>query len=158
MWIIKIIKIECFYPPRILNEHWCIYSCLQIPPKENWFQHVRNVYATAFNFPCIIYNLAFTHLWIHVVHSNIHVKLSVELLFLSHFIWRIKCTVFVFYTFSWSKWFVSKYLSSKDCKWQLWTLTLFPDYYYLLLLLLFDTFSRIRLFLYTKKTKNEIIF
>ena len=20
---------------------WCIYSCLQIPPKENWFQYVR---------------------------------------------------------------------------------------------------------------------
>ena len=128
MWIIKIIKIECFYPPRILNEHWCIYSCLQISPKENWFQHVRNVYATALNFPCIIYNLVFTHLWIHVVHSNIQV------LFLSHFIWRIKWTVFVFYTFSWSKWFVSKYLSSKDCKWQLWTLTLFPelDYSYTL--------------------------
>jgi len=32
----------------------CIYSCLQIPPKENWFQFVRRVYATAINFPCII--------------------------------------------------------------------------------------------------------
>ena len=40
MWIIKIIKIKCFYPPRILNEHLCIYSCLQIPPRENWFQYV----------------------------------------------------------------------------------------------------------------------
>ena len=29
MWIFKIIKIKCFYPPRILDEHWCIYSCLQ---------------------------------------------------------------------------------------------------------------------------------
>ena len=38
---------------RILNEHWCIYSCLQIPPRENWFQYVRRVYATAINFPCI---------------------------------------------------------------------------------------------------------
>ena len=28
-------------------------SCLQIPPKENWFQYVRRVYATAINFPCI---------------------------------------------------------------------------------------------------------
>ena len=54
MWIIEIIKIKCFYPPRILNEHWCIYSCLQIPPRENWFQYVRRVYATAINFPCII--------------------------------------------------------------------------------------------------------
>ena len=27
--------------------------CLQIPPKENWFQYVRRVYATAINFPCI---------------------------------------------------------------------------------------------------------
>ena len=32
----------------------CLYSCLQIPPKENWFQSVRRVYATAVNFPCII--------------------------------------------------------------------------------------------------------
>ena len=54
MWIIKIIKIKCSNPSRILNEHWCIYSCLQIPPKENWFQYVRRVYATAINFPCII--------------------------------------------------------------------------------------------------------
>ena len=40
--------------PRILNEHWCIYSCLQIPPRENWFQYVRRVYTTEINFPCII--------------------------------------------------------------------------------------------------------
>ena len=39
---------------RILNEHWCIYSCLQIPPRENWFHHVRRVYAAAFIFPCIL--------------------------------------------------------------------------------------------------------
>ena len=44
----------CSYHPRILNEHWCIYSCLQIPPRENWFQYVRREYATAINFPCII--------------------------------------------------------------------------------------------------------
>ena len=37
-----------------LYKHWCIYSCLQIPPRENWFQYVRRVYATAINFPCII--------------------------------------------------------------------------------------------------------
>ena len=30
-----------------------IYSCLQIRPKENWFQYVRRVYTTAINFPCI---------------------------------------------------------------------------------------------------------
>ena len=30
-----------------------IYSCLQIPPKENWFQCVRRLYTTAINFPCI---------------------------------------------------------------------------------------------------------
>ena len=53
MWIIKIIKIKCFYPPRILKEHWCNYSCLQIPPRENWFQYVRRVYATPINFPCV---------------------------------------------------------------------------------------------------------
>ena len=49
----KFLKILCFYPPRILNKHWCIYSCLQIPPKENWFQYVRRVYTTAINIPCI---------------------------------------------------------------------------------------------------------
>ena len=38
---------------RILDEHWCIYSCLQIPPRENWFQYIRRVYTTAINFPCI---------------------------------------------------------------------------------------------------------
>ena len=54
MRIIKIIKIKCFYPPRILDEHISIFFCLQIPPRENWFQHVRRVYATAINFPCII--------------------------------------------------------------------------------------------------------
>ena len=48
-------SIQCFYPPRILHEHWCIYSCFQIPPRENWFQYVRRVYATAINFPCIIW-------------------------------------------------------------------------------------------------------
>ena len=54
MWIIKIIKIKCFYRPRIPDEHWCIYSCLQIPPRVKCFQYVRRVYATAINFPCII--------------------------------------------------------------------------------------------------------
>ena len=39
---------------RILSKQWCIYSCLHIPPKENWFQCVRRVYTTAINFPCII--------------------------------------------------------------------------------------------------------
>ena len=54
MWIIKIIKIKYFNPPRILDEHWCIYSCLQIPLRENWFQYLRRVYTTAIIFPCII--------------------------------------------------------------------------------------------------------
>ena len=49
----KLSKINAFNPSRILNEHLCIYSCLQIPPRENWFQYVRRVYATAINFPCI---------------------------------------------------------------------------------------------------------
>ena len=30
------------------------YFCLQIPPRENWFQYVHWVYTTAINFPCII--------------------------------------------------------------------------------------------------------
>ena len=33
---------------------WCNYSCLQIPPRENWFQYERRVYATAIDFPYII--------------------------------------------------------------------------------------------------------
>jgi len=41
-------------PPRTLNEHWCIYSCLQSTSRENWFHYVRRVYATTINFPCII--------------------------------------------------------------------------------------------------------
>ena len=49
MWIIKIL---CFASPRILDEHWCIYFCLQIPPSENLFQYVRRVYAITINFPC----------------------------------------------------------------------------------------------------------
>ena len=52
MWIIKI---QCFWPPRILNEHWGIYSCLQIPPRDNWFQYVRRQYANKINFPCITF-------------------------------------------------------------------------------------------------------
>ena len=54
MSIVKIFKIQCIYPPRILNEHCCIYSCLQIPPRKNWFQYVRRDYLTAINFPSII--------------------------------------------------------------------------------------------------------
>ena len=54
MRIIKIFEIQCFYPPRILDKHWCNGSCLQIPHRENWFLYVRRVYAAAINFPCII--------------------------------------------------------------------------------------------------------
>ena len=44
MLIIKIFKIKCSNPSRILNEHWCIYSCLQIPPRENWFKYMYAEY------------------------------------------------------------------------------------------------------------------
>ena len=27
----------------ILSEHWCIYSCLEIPPRENWFQCTQSI-------------------------------------------------------------------------------------------------------------------
>ena len=38
------------------TKHWGIYSCLQIPPGENWFQYVRRVlYTTAIKFPCITF-------------------------------------------------------------------------------------------------------
>ena len=30
------------------------YSCLQTPPRKNWFYYVRREYATAINFPYII--------------------------------------------------------------------------------------------------------
>ena len=30
-----------------------MYSCLQIPSRENWLQYVLRVYATAINFPYI---------------------------------------------------------------------------------------------------------
>ena len=43
----KLSKLNVFKPPRIL-----------IPPRENWFQYVRRVYATAINFPCIIFLLS----------------------------------------------------------------------------------------------------
>ena len=46
MWIFKIIKIKCFSPPRILNEHWCIDSCLQIPPRTNYFPCISTLHAS----------------------------------------------------------------------------------------------------------------
>ena len=47
----------------------CIFSCLQIPPRENWFQYVRRVYATAIKFPCII-TLAWRVIWCrHTRHT-----------------------------------------------------------------------------------------
>ena len=75
MWIIEIIKIKCFYPPpRILEEHWYTYSCLQIPPRKNWFQYnVRREYATSINFSCIItliYSLDYCKKWINGVNGE----------------------------------------------------------------------------------------
>ena len=50
-----------------------ISSCLQIPPRENWFQYVRRKYWTAINFPYIIYYLGQVKLkgTVHVVSSGI---------------------------------------------------------------------------------------
>ena len=62
MWIIKIFKSKCFYPPRI-------YSCLQIPPRVNWFQYVRRVYTTAINFHCITTLLKFMSVYAVSVQS-----------------------------------------------------------------------------------------
>ena len=50
----KLSKLNAFNLLGYKNEHWCIYSFLQIPPRENWFQYVRKVCATAVNFPCSI--------------------------------------------------------------------------------------------------------
>ena len=41
MWIFKIIKIKCFYPPRILDEHWCIILVYKFRPERTGF----NMYA-----------------------------------------------------------------------------------------------------------------
>ena len=38
------------------STHGCIYPCLQIPPRENWFQYVRRVYTTAINFQILAIN------------------------------------------------------------------------------------------------------
>ena len=35
--------------------HLFLFTTKQIPPRENWFQYVRRVYATAINFPCITF-------------------------------------------------------------------------------------------------------
>ena len=57
-----------------------MHSCLKIPPRENWFQYVRRVYATAINFPCITtsytskYSLyhckPHSYIFNHKVHSS----------------------------------------------------------------------------------------
>ena len=53
MRIIKIIKIKCFYPPRILDNTDASILVYKFRPEKTWFQYVRRVYATAINFPCI---------------------------------------------------------------------------------------------------------
>ena len=35
------------------KQTWCIFSCLQILHRENWFKYVHRLYATAINFPYI---------------------------------------------------------------------------------------------------------
>ena len=63
--LLKLSKLNAF----ILLEHWCIYSCLQIPPREDWFQYVRRVYATAINFPCIITLFLLINLRVLLFHT-----------------------------------------------------------------------------------------
>ena len=48
------------------TKHLCINSCLEILPRENWFQCVRKVYATVITFPCII-----TLTWPHVEKKHV---------------------------------------------------------------------------------------
>ena len=75
MWIIKI---KCFYPPRILDEQWCIYSCWQIPPRENWFQYVREYTQPQLTFlalhPCIYVSIngKLSFLVVYLSMGNIH--------------------------------------------------------------------------------------
>ena len=61
----KLSKFNARYP-RILNEHWGIFSCLQIPPRENWFQYVRRVYATAIT-SLALHSCLYPHLRLHVL-------------------------------------------------------------------------------------------
>jgi len=49
----KLSKCNAFNLFGYLTNTDAIYSCLQIPPRENWFQYIHRVYATAINFPCI---------------------------------------------------------------------------------------------------------
>jgi len=67
IWIFKIIKIECFYLPRILNEHWLIYSCLQFLPRDNWFQYVREYTRPQLTFLALI-----PWIWVIRWHFSIH--------------------------------------------------------------------------------------
>ena len=49
------IKIKSFYPPRILDEHVCIYSIVhKFRPERTGFNMYAEIYATAITFPCII--------------------------------------------------------------------------------------------------------
>ncbi len=62
MWIIKIIKIECSYPPRILNEQRELVSICT--------QSIRD----CFNFPCIstlTYSLS-GYIWNSVLQHGLH--------------------------------------------------------------------------------------
>ena len=51
-----------------------LFLSLRIPPRENWFQYVRRVYATAINFPCITFlilrKITFKHMCQVVQHHN----------------------------------------------------------------------------------------
>ena len=51
----KLSKFNAFNLLGYQTNTWGIYSCLQIPPRENWFQYVRRVYANAINFHCITF-------------------------------------------------------------------------------------------------------
>ena len=51
---------------KLLCELSDIYSCLQLSPRENWFQYVRREYATAINFPYIITLCMPIYLYIYI--------------------------------------------------------------------------------------------
>ena len=65
MWIIKIFKIQCFYPPRILNKHMHLFFFTNSTQREHLFLFTNSALrelvsictqstATAINFPSII--------------------------------------------------------------------------------------------------------
>ena len=51
-----------------------LYSCLQTPPRENWFQYVRREYATAIKLPCLITLFLIIYLWFSGLFQDLNLN------------------------------------------------------------------------------------